>query len=65
MLLQSLNQTGIRSPTLAKLRENRFHRRMSQHALAAVLYESRKPMRIEQVEVLPPGPGEVTVIPVD
>lgn len=34
---------------------------MSQHALAAVLYESRKPMRIEQVEVLPPGPGEVTV----
>ena len=30
-------------------------------ATAAVLYEPRKPLRIEQVEVLPPGPGEITV----
>ncbi len=30
-------------------------------ATAAVLYEARQPMRIEEVEVLPPGPGEVTV----
>lgn len=34
---------------------------MSITAQAAVLYEARKPMRIEEVEVLPPGPGEVTV----
>lgn len=31
------------------------------NATAAVLYEPRTPLRIEQVEVLPPGPGEVTV----
>ena len=30
-------------------------------ATAAVLYAPREPLRIEQVEVLPPGPGEVTV----
>ena len=30
-------------------------------ALAAVLYELGKPMRVEEVEVLPPGPGEVMV----
>ena len=34
---------------------------MSTFAQAAVLYEARKPLRIEEVEVLPPGPGEVTV----
>lgn len=30
-------------------------------ALAAVLYEAKKPLRIEEVEVLPPRAGEVTV----
>jgi NDMA-dependent alcohol dehydrogenase len=34
---------------------------MSFIAQAAVLYEARQPLRIEEVEVLPPGPGEVTV----
>jgi NDMA-dependent alcohol dehydrogenase len=30
-------------------------------ATAAVLYQAREPLRIEEVEVLPPGPGEVAV----
>jgi S-(hydroxymethyl)glutathione dehydrogenase/alcohol dehydrogenase len=30
-------------------------------ALAAVLYQANEPLRLEQVEVLPPGPGEVRV----
>ena len=34
---------------------------MSTIAQAAVLYEARQPLRVEDVEVLPPGPGEVTV----
>jgi NDMA-dependent alcohol dehydrogenase len=34
---------------------------MSFRALAAVLYEAGKPMAIEEVEVLPPQAGEVTV----
>ena len=34
---------------------------MSFTAQAAVLYQVRQPLRIEEVEVLPPGPGEVTV----
>ncbi len=30
-------------------------------ALAAVLYQAKEPLRLETVEVLPPGPGEVQV----
>ena len=30
-------------------------------APAAVLYEAKKPLRIEEVEVMPPQRGEVTV----
>lgn len=30
-------------------------------ALAAVLHRAKEPLRLETVEVLPPGPGEVTV----
>ncbi len=30
-------------------------------ALAAVLHQPREPLRLETVEVLPPGPGEITV----
>ena len=30
-------------------------------ALAAVLYQVNEPLRLEQVEVLPPGPYEVQV----
>ena len=34
---------------------------MSTLAPAAVLYEAKKPLRIEEVHVLPPQKGEVTV----
>lgn len=30
-------------------------------ALAAVLYEAKQPLALEIIEVLPPGPGEITV----
>ncbi|MGD9748234.1 MAG: alcohol dehydrogenase catalytic domain-containing protein, partial [Verrucomicrobiales bacterium] len=32
-----------------------------EETLAAVLYEARTPLRVETVQVLPPGPGEILV----